>query len=73
MDTTQKANALHELRIKRVQLNDALVLALGLTFDATTMTSTPNIPVGDVTFRRDQARHHVVQQAFQSEPGVVHL
>jgi hypothetical protein len=26
---------LHELRIKRVQLNDALVLALGLTMDAT--------------------------------------
>jgi LmbE family N-acetylglucosaminyl deacetylase len=32
---TAKANALHELRIKRVQLNDALTLALGLTFDAT--------------------------------------
>ncbi|HEY4011169.1 MAG TPA: PIG-L family deacetylase, partial [Acidobacteriaceae bacterium] len=28
-------NVLHELRIKRVQLNDALVLALGLTLDAT--------------------------------------
>ncbi len=31
----QKADVLHELRIKRVQLNDALVLALGLTMDAT--------------------------------------
>jgi LmbE family N-acetylglucosaminyl deacetylase len=30
-----KQNVLHELRIKRVQLNDALVLALGLGFDAT--------------------------------------
>jgi len=34
MDKVQKANALHELRIKRVQLNNALALALGLTFDA---------------------------------------
>jgi LmbE family N-acetylglucosaminyl deacetylase len=33
-DPIQKENALHELRIKRVQLNDALVLALGLSFDA---------------------------------------
>jgi LmbE family N-acetylglucosaminyl deacetylase len=32
----QKANLLHELRIKRVQLNDALALSLGLTLDATT-------------------------------------
>jgi LmbE family N-acetylglucosaminyl deacetylase len=36
MDATQKANALHELRIKRVQLNDALVLALNLHIDSTT-------------------------------------
>jgi LmbE family N-acetylglucosaminyl deacetylase len=32
----EKANALHELRIKRVQLNDALALALGITVDAST-------------------------------------
>ncbi len=31
----EKFNLLHELRIKRVQMNDALVLALGLTLDAT--------------------------------------
>jgi LmbE family N-acetylglucosaminyl deacetylase len=31
----QKQNLLHELRIKRVQLNDALALALGLNLDAT--------------------------------------
>jgi LmbE family N-acetylglucosaminyl deacetylase len=30
-----KANLLHELRIKQVQLNDALALSLGLTLDAT--------------------------------------
>ncbi|HWB32640.1 MAG TPA: PIG-L family deacetylase [Acidobacteriaceae bacterium] len=35
-------NLLHELRIKRVQLNDALVLALGLSADATSnMASLP--------------------------------
>jgi LmbE family N-acetylglucosaminyl deacetylase len=32
----QKHNILHELRTKRVQLNDAMVLALGLAFEATT-------------------------------------
>jgi LmbE family N-acetylglucosaminyl deacetylase len=35
LTATEKANVLHELRIKQVQLNDALVLSLGLTFDAT--------------------------------------
>ena len=38
--TNQKQNILHELRIKRVQINDALVLALGLHFDATATAST---------------------------------
>ncbi len=31
-----RANAIHELRVKRVQLNDALALALGTQVDATT-------------------------------------
>jgi LmbE family N-acetylglucosaminyl deacetylase len=31
LPTLEKYNVLHELRIKRVQLNDALVLALGIT------------------------------------------
>ncbi len=35
----QKANLVHELRIKRVQINDALVLALGLHLDATAGSS----------------------------------
>jgi LmbE family N-acetylglucosaminyl deacetylase len=35
----QKQNVLHELRIKRVQLNDALVLALGLSVDAVARSS----------------------------------
>jgi LmbE family N-acetylglucosaminyl deacetylase len=38
-DPTQKANALHELSIKRVQLNDALALALGVHLDATAPSS----------------------------------
>jgi hypothetical protein len=42
----QKANALHELRIKRVQLNNALALSLGLRLDATVETSSPNVPAG---------------------------
>jgi LmbE family N-acetylglucosaminyl deacetylase len=48
-DPLQKANALHELRIKRVQLNQALALALSLSIDATSpatdlvQNSTPTI------------------------------
>jgi LmbE family N-acetylglucosaminyl deacetylase len=34
-NAVQKQNALHELRIKRVQLNEALALALDIRFDAT--------------------------------------
>jgi LmbE family N-acetylglucosaminyl deacetylase len=44
----EKFNLLHELRVKRVQLNDALVLALGITLEAhvdsavlTTQSSAP--------------------------------
>ncbi len=40
IDRLQKENVLHELRIKRVQLNDALALALGLHLDATNSTPT---------------------------------
>jgi LmbE family N-acetylglucosaminyl deacetylase len=35
-DAVKKASALHELRIKRVQLNDALALSLGTGVDAAT-------------------------------------
>lgn len=35
MNEAERANVLHELLVKRVQLNDALTLALGMTFDAT--------------------------------------
>jgi LmbE family N-acetylglucosaminyl deacetylase len=41
-DPLQKANALHELRIKRVQLNDALALSLGLSFRVEARTGAPN-------------------------------
>jgi LmbE family N-acetylglucosaminyl deacetylase len=43
---TQKANALHELRIKSVQLNDALVLALGIHLDATAPSVQDNLTAG---------------------------
>jgi LmbE family N-acetylglucosaminyl deacetylase len=36
---TERANVLHELRVKRVQINDALVLALSLHLDATATAS----------------------------------
>jgi LmbE family N-acetylglucosaminyl deacetylase len=39
LPSIEKANVLHELRIKRVQLNDALILALGLSVDATALSS----------------------------------
>jgi len=51
-DAIQKANALHELRIKRVQANDALVLALGLSLQA---RLTPNRPASSETV--DSAAH----------------
>jgi LmbE family N-acetylglucosaminyl deacetylase len=38
--TDQKFNLLHELRIKRVQLNNALILAHGITVEATLADST---------------------------------
>jgi LmbE family N-acetylglucosaminyl deacetylase len=46
-DPTAKANALHELRIKRVQLNDALTLALGITFDANSAALESNVLLGE--------------------------
>ena len=45
LPASEKASVLHELRIKRVQLNDALALALGLTVDATVETGTSELPV----------------------------
>jgi hypothetical protein len=40
LDATQRFNLLHELRIKRVQLNDALVLALEITSRSTIKSGT---------------------------------
>ncbi len=40
LNSTQKYNLLHELRIKRVQLNNALILAHGITVEATLADST---------------------------------
>jgi LmbE family N-acetylglucosaminyl deacetylase len=47
LDAFPKATLLHELRIKQVQLQDALALALGLSFDATvTSTHDANLVAG---------------------------
>src|SRR5271170_395122 len=42
LSTTEKTNVLHELRVKRVQFNDALVQALGLRVEARMETGNPN-------------------------------
>ncbi|HEY1742861.1 MAG TPA: PIG-L family deacetylase, partial [Granulicella sp.] len=44
LDATEKANVLHELKVKAVQANDALVLAFGLKMDAS--TANPNVAAG---------------------------
>ncbi len=36
---SEKESVLHELRIKKTQLNQALILSLGITFDATTSSA----------------------------------
>ena len=41
-----KFNLLHELRIKRVQLNDAIVLALGITYRATVASPSSSVVAG---------------------------
>ncbi len=58
----QKANALHELRIKRVQLNDALVLSLGIHLDAVAQPTQSNMTAGTppsvhVTLSVDAPQH----------------
>ena len=42
LTTAEKTNVLHELRVKRVQFNDALVEALGLRVEARMEASNPN-------------------------------
>src|SRR6185437_3456412 len=42
----QKQNLLHELRIKRTQLNDALALALNVQLDATVTTTNGDVVAG---------------------------
>jgi LmbE family N-acetylglucosaminyl deacetylase len=42
LSKTEKMNVLHELRVKRVQFNDALVEALGLRVEARMETGKPN-------------------------------
>jgi len=49
LPTAQKTNVLHELRVKRVQFNDALVLALGLQVEARMDTMKPGACLEVVT------------------------
>jgi len=42
MAPQEKASILHELRVKHVQINDALALALGLSFDVTSLAADLN-------------------------------
>ncbi len=42
----QRQNVVHELRVKRVQLNQALALSLGLQMDATTTSDQGNLIAG---------------------------
>jgi LmbE family N-acetylglucosaminyl deacetylase len=58
-EPTQKANVIHELRIKRAQLDDALVIALGLSLDATMSTD----PDGEVVSAPPIKVHTSLQQS----------
>ena len=60
-DPTQRLNLLHELRIKRVELNNALLLALGLSFQPRLAPAAP-IP-GD-------ASHLVANESLRIAPNL---
>ena len=63
LDETAKFNLLHELRVKRVQLNNALILALGITAETRQVNLESRLtPGGQATF------HQVVQQSKQATP-----
>lgn len=60
-----KADVLHDLRIKQVQLNDALLLALGVEFQATVRSPQRDLPQGEpVTV-------HTTLRARSGEPAGV--
>jgi LmbE family N-acetylglucosaminyl deacetylase len=44
LSPAERANLLHELRVKRVQINDALAMSLGLTMDVTSLA--PELTAG---------------------------
>jgi LmbE family N-acetylglucosaminyl deacetylase len=49
LPAVEKTNVMHELRVKRVQFNDALVQALGLRVEARMETGNPNACLSAVT------------------------
>jgi LmbE family N-acetylglucosaminyl deacetylase len=65
MDNTEKSSALHELRIKRVQLNDALALALGLQLRAVAT------PTADASKTPDDLAHPPPLTALPGAPNLV--
>ena len=75
INSSQRASLLHELRIKRVQLNQALTLALGLTLDATAhgATQTAGSPIPVWAQLRSQAPSDlgVTKVWLQTAQGVV--
>jgi LmbE family N-acetylglucosaminyl deacetylase len=62
----QKQSVLHELRIKRVQLNDALALALGLHLDATA-------PTADLVASAPTELHTTLTEASTAPLNIDHL
>ena len=62
-DAIEKFNLLHELRVKRVQLNNALVLALGVTAETLQVNVDARLtPGGPANFRQ------IIHTRKQSEP-----
>lgn len=66
-DATEKFNLLHELRVKRVQLNNALVLALDVTAETRQVNVDARLtPGGQADFRE-------VIHSSQQNPGIADL
>ncbi len=75
LNPTEKTNLLHELRIKRVQLNNALVLALGLTLRATAngpqFTNASSIDVAATVLNAGQSSVTKLDGSFSATPAKI--
>jgi len=67
LSQTEKFNLLHELRIKRVQLNNALILADGITLNATL------VPAGDLISLLTTVQRIDVKTTIHNGPEPVEL